>query len=125
MKTWLFLGAVNGFIAVLAGAFATHALERRGLDAAQGLFEIAARYQMFHALALFAVAWLGAKASSQRFPGPRLAGVLFAAGIVLFSGSLYALALTNAHALVYFTPLGGLAFLAGWGVLALTALRLE
>lgn len=116
MRTWLFVAAVNGFVAVAAGAFAAHGLKGQLPSEALGWFETAARYQAYHALALLAVAWL---ASLGRFRARvALAGWSFAAGIVLFSGSLYLLALSGASWLGMVTPLGGLGLLAGWGALA-------
>jgi uncharacterized membrane protein YgdD (TMEM256/DUF423 family) len=111
------LGAVFAMIAVAAGAFGAHALRERLGPEYLAVFETAARYQMYHALALLAVAW-----AVNRWPGPLLtwAGWLFMVGIVLFSGSLYALALTGARWLGAVTPLGGVAFLAGWVCLALS-----
>ena len=103
-----------------AGAFGAHGLQHR-LDA-HGLqtFETGARYQMYHALAI----GLAAFAIRGNAAAPaRGAAILFLAGIVLFSGSLYALALTNARALAMITPFGGLAFLAGWIALAFAATR--
>ncbi len=85
------------------------------------MFETAARYQMYHALALLGVAWVASRAPGTLATG---AGWLFLIGTLLFSGSLYALALTGARALGAITPLGGLAFLAGWICLALAARRL-
>src|SRR6266542_4342948 len=84
------------------------------------VFETGARYELYHALGLVAAAW-----ASSRFPGaaPAWAGWLFAVGTVLFSGSLYALALTGVRALGAVTPFGGVAFIAGWIALALAALR--
>lgn len=118
MKTWLFIAALNGFLAVALGAVAAHALTGR-IDAhALQMFETAARYQMYHALAL------GLTAVVIRSNGPRAAKVaagFFLAGIVLFSGSLYLLALTGNAAFGIVTPFGGLAFLAGWAMLAWTA----
>ena len=106
---WIALGALNAAIAVAAGAFAAHGLRDR-LDArALEVFETAARYHMFHALALILA---GVLATSIR--GAHTAGWLFQIGIVLFSGSLYALALTGAKGLGAVTPFGGVAFLAGW-----------
>jgi uncharacterized membrane protein YgdD (TMEM256/DUF423 family) len=106
-------GAVNGAIAVAAGAFAAHGL-RDHLDARSlEVFETAARYQMYHALAMILAGVLGA----------RTAGWIFQAGIVLFSGSLYALALTDVKLLGAITPFGGLAFLVGWLWLAWSTLR--
>ena len=109
------LGAVSALLAVAAGAFGAHALRSRLSADLLAAFETGARYQMYHALALLLVAW-----AATRWPGPpvRAAGWLFVAGTVIFSGSLYVLALTGARALGAVTPVGGLAFLAGW--LALT-----
>jgi uncharacterized membrane protein YgdD (TMEM256/DUF423 family) len=114
------LGAASGFVAVAAGAFGAHALRARLSPDLLGVFETAARYQMYHALALMAVAWAVA-----RWPGalPQWAGWLFIAGTLLFSGSLYALALSGVRWLGAITPLGGLAFLAGWICLGLAARR--
>ena len=114
------LGALSGFLAVAAGAFGAHALRARLSTDLLAAFETGARYQMYHALALLAVAWM-----LGRWPGPWpvRAGWLFLAGTVLFSGSLYALALTGVRWLGAITPLGGAAFLAGWVCLALGATR--
>ena len=110
------LGAVNAAIAVGAGAFGAHGLRER-LDARSlEIFETAARYQMYHALALVLCGVLATRGAKQ-------AGLVFQAGIVIFSGSLYALALTGVTDLGAITPIGGLAFLAGWLWLAYTAGR--
>jgi len=119
-RRFLQLGALSGFIGVAAGAFGAHALRSR-LDAdLLAVFETGARYQMYHALALIAAAW-----ASTRWPGTlaTAAGWCFATGTLLFSGSLYALALTGVRGLGAVTPLGGAAFLAGWLCLALAASR--
>ena len=109
-------GAINAAIAVAAGAFAAHGLRGR-LDArALEVFETGARYQMYHALAILLCAAFA-------MSGARTAGWIFQAGIVVFSGSLYVLALTDVKILGAITPLGGLAFLAGWVWLAVSALR--
>lgn len=108
-------GALSGLISVAAGAFGAHALRAR-LPADQlAAFETGARYQTYHALALLAVAWV-----VSRGPAPQAAwaGWLFIAGTVVFSGSLYALALTGARWWGAVTPIGGLAFMAGWACLA-------
>jgi uncharacterized membrane protein YgdD (TMEM256/DUF423 family) len=120
MRPWMLAGAVNGFLAVAAGAFGAHALKERLSPEYLQVFETAARYQMFHALALVAV---GLLATAR--PGPLVDGAGWAmlAGIVLFSGSLYALALSGVRVLGAITPLGGLAFLAGWALLAVVAAR--
>jgi uncharacterized membrane protein YgdD (TMEM256/DUF423 family) len=118
MKTWLAVAAINGFLAVAAGAFGAHALQGRVDAHALVVFETGARYQMYHALAIGL-----AVLSLRRTPGAQLACALFLLGIVLFSGSLYALALTGLPALGLVTPFGGVAFLAGWGTLAYSALK--
>jgi len=112
------LGAASAFVAVAAGAFGAHALRARLSPELLAVFETGARYQMYHALGLMAVAW-----AVTRWPGalPQWAGWLFVGGTVLFSGSLYALALSGVRALGAVTPLGGVAFLAGWVCLALAA----
>jgi uncharacterized membrane protein YgdD (TMEM256/DUF423 family) len=114
------LGALSAFLSVAAGAFGAHALRGRLTPDSLAIFETAARYQMYHALGLLAVGW-----ASARWPdGPaRWAGWLFIAGTVLFSGSLYGLALSGLRWLGAITPVGGIAFLAGWVVLAAAATR--
>jgi uncharacterized membrane protein YgdD (TMEM256/DUF423 family) len=112
------LGSLSGFIGVALGAFATHALKGR-LDAdLLATFEVGVRYQMYHAFALLAVGW-----ACTRWPGAVLTagGWLFVAGTVLFSGSLYALSLSGARGWGAITPIGGIAFLAGWVCLAWAA----
>lgn len=112
------LGSVSAFIAVALGAFAAHGLKSRLEPALLVAFETGVRYQMYHALALLAVAW-----ACTRWPGTAVnaSGWLFVAGTVLFSGSLYALSLTGIRWLGAITPVGGIAFLAGWLCLAWTA----
>ena len=114
------LGAVSGFVAVAAGAFGAHALKARLSAEMLAAFDVGARYQMFHALALLAVAW-----AVGRWPGPAAsaAGWFFVAGTVLFSGSLYLLALSGIRWLGAITPFGGVALLAGWACLAWAAWR--
>lgn len=113
--TYGVLGAVSGLIAVLAGAFGAHALRGR-LDAPMlQVFETAARYQMFHALALVAVWLAGARAGRTPLA---FAGALFVSGTLLFSGSLYALALTGVRAWGAVTPFGGMCLILGWLALA-------
>jgi uncharacterized membrane protein YgdD (TMEM256/DUF423 family) len=114
----LVLGALSALISVAAGAFGAHALRGRLTPELLATFETAARYQMYHALALLAVGLAGGRSAS---PLWTWAGGLFVAGTLLFSGSLYALALTGIRWLGAITPLGGLCFLAGWAVLALAA----
>ncbi|QSQ18764.1 DUF423 domain-containing protein [Pyxidicoccus parkwayensis] len=120
MRWWLVVGAVNGFLSVAAGAFGAHALKARLPQDLLVIFETGARYHMYHALGLVAVGLLG-----QLRPSPLLSGAGWAmlVGIVLFSGSLYALALSGVRVLGAITPLGGLGFLAGWLLLAVAAWR--
>jgi uncharacterized membrane protein YgdD (TMEM256/DUF423 family) len=112
------LGSLSALLAVAAGAFGAHALRGRLGPESLAVFETAARYQMYHALALLGVSW-----ASTRWTGSltQWAGWLFLLGTVLFSGSLYALALTGVRWLGAVTPLGGVAFLAGWICLGLAA----
>ena len=115
---WLAVGAVNAFISVAAGAFGAHGLKQRLSGDLLAVFETGARYQMYHALGLLAVAF----AFSQGRPASA-AGWAMLAGIVLFSGSLYVLALTGIRALGAITPIGGLCFLAGWAMLTWAVFR--
>ena len=120
MNVWLLIAAINGFLAVAAGAFGAHGLQGRLDAAALQVFEIAARYHMYHALAMGVAAVL---ARAPRLAGAATAAAMFLAGIVLFSGSLYVLALTGQRWLGMVTPIGGIAFLAGWAMLAYASLR--
>jgi uncharacterized membrane protein YgdD (TMEM256/DUF423 family) len=119
-RTFFTLGAVFAGLAVAAGAFGAHALRDRLAPDMLAIFETGVRYQMYHALALLGVAW-----ATVRWPESSavLAGWCFVAGIVVFSGSLYVLALTGTRWLGAITPLGGLAFLAGWALLVWTVSR--
>jgi uncharacterized membrane protein YgdD (TMEM256/DUF423 family) len=114
------LGAIFALVGVALGAFGAHAL-RASVDAADlAIFETGIRYQLVHALALLAVAW-----TTTRWPGPALvaSGWAFVVGIVVFSGSLYALVLSGARGWGAVTPVGGLSFLLGWTLLAWGVLR--
>ncbi len=119
-NVWLLLAAINGFLAVAAGAFGAHGLQGKLDTAALHVFETAARYHMYHALAMGLAAVLS---RPPRLAGAASAAALFLAGIVLFSGSLYVLALTGQRWLGMVTPAGGAAFLAGWAMLGYAALR--
>lgn len=121
MKVWLFLAALCGGLGVALGAFAAHGLSGRLSAHALAIFDTGARYQMLHALAM-GLAGLAMQGEAAR--RARQAAIAFLAGILLFSGSLYPLALTGARPLAFVTPLGGLCFLAGWGLLAAAALKL-
>ena len=114
-QVFVLIGAVSGGLSVAAGAFGAHALKARLPENALAAFETGARYQMYHALALVLVGILIGIRPTSVF---NYAGWAFVAGTVLFSGSLYGLALTDIKAFGPITPLGGLAFLAGWALLA-------
>lgn len=133
-RAFLVIGAVSGLVGVAAGAFGSHALRAKLPPERLARFEVAVRYQLWHALALFAVVVVG----SLRFADPgtthpflllegamgwpaALAGWLFVAGTVLFSGSLYALALTGKRRWGMVAPLGGTCLMFGWACLVLSA----
>ena len=119
---WLLTAAVSGFLSVAIGAFGAHGLKTVLDEYGRAIFETAVHYQMFHTLALMAIGLLQAIYPKQRF---QLAGWGFLLGIVLFSGSLYLLAVSGIKWLGGVTPVGGTAFLLGWGALAHRALRLR
>ena len=110
-RVFFISGALFAFLAVGAGAFGSHGLKGRLSPDMLAIFDIAVRYQMSHALALLAVAW-----AATRWPGTPVnaSGMLFIAGILFFSGSLYILSLSGTKWLGAITPIGGLALLAGW-----------
>ena len=114
------LGAVAGFLGIASGAFGAHALKARLPAELLAVWKTAVEYQLYHALALLLVGLLAA----QR-PGVGYGAVMvcFALGILLFSGSLYAYALSGVRSLGMITPIGGLLFLAGWALLAWSFLR--
>lgn len=116
------IAAINGALAVLCGAFAAHGLKMRLSPDMVGVFDTGARYHLMHALAI-GLAALAARGPAA--PRARLAAALFLAGIILFSGSLYLLALTGVPAYGFITPFGGVAFVAGWALLAAAAMKLE
>ncbi len=114
-RLWLGAAAINGLIAVAMGAFAAHGLKDRLAPDALELVRTASTYEMWHALALLGVALLAPRGPAAAI---KIAGWGFLAGCVLFSGSLYLLALTGWRGLAFVTPLGGTAFLVGWAALA-------
>jgi uncharacterized membrane protein YgdD (TMEM256/DUF423 family) len=118
---YLRTGAALAGLAVLLGAFGAHGLESRLSPEMLEIFETGVRYHFYHALGLCVVAWVVAR--NPEVPAARLAGLLFVVGIVIFSGSLYALALTGARWLGAITPVGGVAFILGWATLAVAAVR--
>ena len=119
-RVFFALGALAALVGVALGAFAAHGLKSRLDPAMLATFEVGVRYHMYHALALLGVGW-----ACVRWPGAftLASGWLFVAGILVFSGSLYALALGSPRWLGAVTPLGGVAFLAGWACLAWAALK--
>jgi len=117
-RTFMFVGALMGFVGVGLGAFGAHALRGRLSPEMLAIFETAVRYQMYHAIALLAVAAMMSRVDGRSVV---IAGWSFIAGILIFSGSLYALALTGVTMLGAITPIGGLALLAGWVALAIAA----
>ena len=119
-RTFLLIGSVLGFLGVAFGAFGAHALKSRLSTEMLAVFETGVRYQMYHVFAVLIVAATIGQMGSARMLV--LAGWSFVAGIALFSGSLYALALTNTGILGAITPFGGLLFLLGWALLAIFAL---
>ena len=119
-KTFLLLGAVAAFLAVGLGAFGAHGLRSRLSPEMLAVFETGVRYHMYHSLALILTALIAGRVDGWLV---RTAGWLFVAGIVLFSGSLYALALGAPRAMGAITPVGGIALLLGWLVLAFAVMR--
>lgn len=119
-RFFLFVAAILGGISVAAGAFGAHALKEKLSEQAISIFETAARYQMYHALALLLVALLLSRAETAQST-LTAAGISFIAGVVIFSGSLYSLSFTGIKWLGAITPLGGVGFLVGWGCLAIAS----
>jgi uncharacterized membrane protein YgdD (TMEM256/DUF423 family) len=117
-RLFFILGAVSAAISVGTGAFGAHGLKARVTPDMLAIWETASRYQMYHAVGLIAAAWIWARWPSG---AATAAGWLFVAGTVIFSGSLYALTLSGVRGLGAITPIGGLAFIAGWIVLAWAA----
>ena len=119
-RTFLLIGSALGFLGVAFGAFGAHALKTRLSADMLAVFETGVRYQMYHAFAVLIVAAAIGQLGSARLLV--LAGWSFAAGVLLFSGTLYALAFTGIGVLGAVTPIGGLLFLAGWACLAIFAI---
>ena len=121
-STFIVIAAINGFLGVALGAFAAHSLAAYFSDKPrlEANFKTGVQYHFYHAFALLAVAFAAKQFTSSLIP---VAGWLFLLGIILFSGSLYILSLTGKRWLGAITPLGGVAFLAGWVCLAIGALQ--
>lgn len=122
-KTWLVLGSVGMFLAVAMGAFGAHALKKLLTPDLMAIYETAVHYHIYHAFGLIAIGLV-----ALHWPATALlhwAGVLMIVGLVLFSGSLYALGLSGIRWLGAITPIGGTAFLAAWLLLAVAVMRTE
>jgi|TARA_B100000809_G_scaffold265075_1_gene322761 uncharacterized membrane protein YgdD (TMEM256/DUF423 family) len=117
---WFATGSVLCGLGVILGAFGAHGLRARLSPEMLVVFETGVRYHLIHALGLLAVAW-----AASRWPGSyvSIAGYLFVAGIFIFSGSLYVLAITGIRWLGAITPIGGVCLIVGWGLLAVGVLR--
>jgi uncharacterized membrane protein YgdD (TMEM256/DUF423 family) len=117
---WVAIGALFGMLAVIFGAFAAHGLKNSLSVESLSIFQTAAHYQMIHALAL-----VGLGLWSDRHPSPRICwtGLCFTLGILLFSGSLFALSLTGHRNFGMITPMGGMFFIIGWLLFALEGLK--
>jgi uncharacterized membrane protein YgdD (TMEM256/DUF423 family) len=118
-KTYLLIAALNGFIAVALGAFGAHGLKQRLSAEMLAVYQTGVQYHFYHTFALLAVALLMLQMPLNN--SLRWSGILFFVGIIIFSGSLYVLSLSGIRWLGAITPLGGLAFLAGWLLLARAA----
>jgi uncharacterized membrane protein YgdD (TMEM256/DUF423 family) len=119
---FLLLGGLSGALSVALGAFGAHGLKARLRPGRLETFDTSVRYQIYHALALLATGTLATLFPMSLYPS--LAGWLFIAGTLLFSGSLYLIVFTNKSWFGAIAPLGGLAFIAGWVCLGLTALQI-
>lgn len=123
MKFFLIAGAVNGMLSVILGAFGAHLLEGRVADKYLDTWQTAVQYQMFHSIGLIAIAILMSTGLIGPVSSLSWAGYLMLAGIVIFSGSLYILSLTGISILGAITPIGGVAFIAGWILLIVAAAK--
>ena len=120
MNVWIGMGAIFCALGVAIGAFGAHGLKPRLSPEMLAIFEVGARYHMYHALGMFAVALA---ASRSEHPAITWAGWLLVVGVVIFSGSLYALSISGVTMLGAIAPVGGLCLIAGWGCLAWSALK--
>lgn len=121
-KLWIAAGCIAGGLAVAAGAFGAHGLKKMLEPDMLAIFDTGARYQMYHAVALVLAGLVGTQVRGHE-KALRTAGWLFLTGIALFSGSLYALALSGVKMFGMITPFGGAAFIAGWWLLGWSILR--
>lgn len=121
-KRFLIIASISGFVGVALGAFGAHGLKEVLTAEMLDVFKTGVRYQMYNTFALIAIGMLVEKYSSGALV---VSGWLFVVGIILFSGSLYMLALTQAHLLGLITPFGGLCFLAGWISMAIGIAKIK
>lgn len=119
-RLWLLLGAIGGFLGVCLGAFGAHALRERLAPDLLAVYRTGVEYQFYHSFALLIVGLCALQRPARAFD---VAGACFATGILFFSGSLYALALSGVRMLGAITPLGGVLFMAGWISLAVGVSR--
>lgn len=123
-RGWIAIGALSGLISVATGAFGAHALAKKLDPRMLEVWHTSSQYEMYHALALLGLGiWLTCSPQAAAAPLAQWAGGAFLVGTILFSGSLYALALSGVRVLGAITPLGGLSFLAGWLLVAILAWR--
>jgi uncharacterized membrane protein YgdD (TMEM256/DUF423 family) len=121
-KLFITLASLSGMLAVVLGAFGAHALKGRLDASALGTFETAVQYHFYHSFALLAVGIIAL--TQPQAAMLKSSGILFIVGIIIFPGSLYILSITGVRWLGAITPLGGLAFIAGWACLAATGWKL-
>jgi uncharacterized membrane protein YgdD (TMEM256/DUF423 family) len=121
-RVFFILGALSALLGIAAGALGSHALKSRMSVEMLSVFEVGVRYQMYHAFALIAAAWAQAKWPSRLVTA---GGWFFVSGTILFCGSLYLLSVSGIRWLGALTPVGGLAFMAGWACLAWAACRAQ
>jgi len=120
-RFWVVVAGISGILGVGGGAFGYHWLE--GDQGLHEVFSTAVQYHMWHTLALFGVAWLSAKRSGTSGRWAARAGWFFTAGIIMFSGSLYAFCITGETPVPGAAPIGGMLFISGWAMLAWSAMR--
>ena len=123
MRLWIMLGGISGGLSVLLGAFGAHSLKEQITEKSLAVFQTGSQYQFVHSLALILVGILARQLGDEHNSKVIKAGWFFLAGIILFSGSLYALALGGPRAFGPLTPLGGLSFMIGWVLLAFSIPR--
>lgn len=123
MPFFIVAGAINAAIAVALGAFGAHALEGKLTEKYIAIWETAVQYQMFHAIGLLVIGVLASNAIMGAHPTLHKAGYFILAGIIIFSGSLYVLSLSGIGVLGAITPIGGVAFIIGWILLIVAALK--